>query len=234
MPNRWGMDYKGLKFWAQLTTSRHVGVFPEQAAEWDWISQQMGNSPRPLKVLNLFGYTALATLAAARLGAQVTHVDASSKVITWAKENQRLSRLGHLPIRWIVDDVLKFVQREGRRRSLYDGIILDPPKFGRGPRGEVWEFYKLIPNLLDACRQILNPEPKFILMTTYAVKSSSLTLIGAVQEMLKGKAGETTAGELVLLEKGGGRILSMAVYCAWSAVGKSKILNPHNKQDVIL
>jgi 23S rRNA (cytosine1962-C5)-methyltransferase len=117
MPNRWSMDYKGLRFWAQLTTSRHVGVFPEQAAEWDWISQQMGSFPRPLKVLNLFGYTALATLAAARQGAQVTHVDASPKVVSWAKENQLLSGLGHLPIRWIVDDVLKFVQRESRRGS---------------------------------------------------------------------------------------------------------------------
>jgi 23S rRNA (cytosine1962-C5)-methyltransferase len=222
IPKRWGIDYKGMRFWAQLSASRHVGVFPEQAAEWDWISEQVQSSNRPLKVLNLFGYTALATLAAARSGAQVTHVDASPKVISWAKENQVLSGLDNLSIRWMVDDALKFVLREGRRKSHYDGIILDPPKFGRGPKGEVWEFYKLIPELLAACRQILSPNPRFILMTAYAVKASALTLSNAIQEMMIGKAGETTAGELVLLEKSAGRVLSMAVYCAWSAIGRPK------------
>ena len=181
--------------------------------------QLIEKAGRPLKVLNLFGYTGLASLAASRAGAKVTHLDASHKVISWAKENQELSGLSQRPIRWIVDDALKFVQREGRRGAHYDGLILDPPKFGRGPKGEVWEFYKLIPMLLQACRGVLSPNPCFVALTAYAVKASALTLFYAMQEMMQGKGGKTTAGEIVLQEKSAARLLSMAIYARWTNSG---------------
>ena len=129
-------------------------------------------------------------------------------MITWASENQQLSGLSDRPIRWIVDDALKFVQREARRNLKYDGLILDPPKFGRGPKGEVWEFYKLIPALLEACREIMSPQAKFVILTAYAVKASALTLNIAMNEMMNGHAGQTEAGELALVEQSAGRLLS--------------------------
>ncbi len=218
LPERWQMEYAALKFYLQLSGSRHVGVFPEQASGWDWIAEQVQSAGRPVRVLNLFGYTGLATLAAAQAGAQVTHVDASRKVVTWARENQALSGLSERPVRWIVDDALKFVEREARRGSRYEGLILDPPKFGRGPKGEVWEFYKLISELLKALRQVLAEKPRFVLLTAYAVKASALTLHYAVDEMMGGCRGQTSAGEIVLSEKSAGRFLSTAVFARWNEV----------------
>jgi 23S rRNA (cytosine1962-C5)-methyltransferase len=218
--DRWSMSYKGLKFWIQPTNSRHLGVFPEQACQWDWITDQVASAGRPLKVLNLFGYTGLATLAAARAGAEVTHVDASRKVVTWAHENLTLSEMDDRPVHWIVDDALKFVERQGRRGGIFDGLILDPPKFGRGPKGEVWEFYKLLPNLLEACRQALSSHPKFVVLTAYAVKASSLTLHQAMEDMMAKEKGEVESGEVVLSEKSGGRLISMAVFSRWSSSRK--------------
>ena len=214
---RWPMQYRGLKFWAGITASRHLGVFPEQAPHWDWISRQVEDATRPLKVLNLFGYTGLATLAAAQAGASVTHVDASRRVVAWARENQALSGLEDRPVRWIVDDALKFVQREGRRQSRYDGLILDPPKFGRGPKGEVWEFYRLLPALLAECRAILSQKPVFIILTAYAIQASSLTLYYALKELTADRGGQVSAGELVTIEKSAGRIISNAIFARWTA-----------------
>lgn len=216
MPERWQMEYQGMRFWAATSASRHLGVFPEQGAHWDWVDGRIRAAGRPLQVLNLFGYTGLASLAAARAGARVTHLDASRKVVTWARENQQISDISEQSIRWIVDDALKFVQREARRGSHYDGLILDPPKFGRGPKGEVWEFYKLIPNLLQACRQILAPQPDFVVLTAYAVKASAVTLYYAVNEMMQGCRGSTAVGEIVLHEKSAGRILSTAIFARWA------------------
>ena len=215
LPERWEMEYNGLKFFIQTSASRHLGAFPEQSLGWDWIAEQIQTVQRPLKVLNLFGYTGLATLAAARAGATVTHLDASRKVVTWANENLKLSNLENRPVRWIIDDALKFVQREARRGAAYDGLILDPPKFGRGPKGEVWEFYKLIPELLATVRQVLSAEPRFVLLTAYAVKASALTLHTAIQEMMSGYAGTTEAGELALVESSAGRLLSTAIFSRW-------------------
>ena len=216
LPERWQMNFQGLRFWVQLSSSRHIGVFPEQGSQWEWIIQKVRQSTQPLKILNLFGYSGIATLAAASAGAQVTHVDASQKAIYWARENQTLSGLQNSPTRWIVDDVLKFVRRESRRGNLYDGIILDPPKFGRGPKGEVWEFYKLLPLLLESCSQVLSKNPQFIILTAYAVKASALTLYEVVEEMMNKFNGNTRAGELALKEKSGGRLLSRAIYSVWS------------------
>jgi 23S rRNA (cytosine1962-C5)-methyltransferase len=165
----------------------------------------------------LFGYTGLASLAASQAGASVTHLDASRKVVTWARENQTLSGLQDKSIRWIIDDAVKFVQREARRGSKYDGIILDPPKFGRGPQGEVWEFYKLIPELLQACRQVLTANPQFIILTAYAIKASAVTLFYSLQELMAGWSGSTTAGEVVLVESSAHRAISMAIFARWSS-----------------
>jgi 23S rRNA (cytosine1962-C5)-methyltransferase len=217
IPRSWPMQYKGLKFQAQAGSSRHMGVFPEQAAHWDWITNHIQSADRPLSVLNLFGYTGLATLAAARAGAQVTHVDASKKAITMARENLSLSGLGERPVRWLVDDVEKFVRRDVRRGARYDGILLDPPKFGRGPAGQVWEFFTSLPALLQDCRKLLSPRPQFIVLTAYAIRASALSIYYPLAELVAGLGGEIETGELVLLERSAGRILSMAIFARWSA-----------------
>ncbi len=211
LPERWQINYNGLRFWAQTGGSKQLGVFPEQSSQWDWVEQQIRAAGRPLNILNLFGYTGLASLAAARAGGRVTHLDASKKVVSWAKENQTLSGIDPQSIRWIVDDAVKFVQREGRRGVRYDGIILDPPKFGRGPKGEVWEFYKLLPSLLADCRAILSPRPSFVVLTAYAVKASAITLHYALQEMLNGFNGSIQVGEVTLRDQSAGRLLSTAI-----------------------
>ncbi len=216
IPERWIVHYRNLAFYVQTTASRHVGVFPEQACQWDWIAEQISAAGRPVRVLNLFGYTGLASLAAAQSGAQVTHVDASRKVLNWARENQALSGLEAAPIRWILDDAVKFVQREGRRGVKYDGLILDPPKFGRGPKGEVWEFFRLLPHLLEACKNVLTPKPLFVVLTAYAVKASALTLQYALQQLIQQSEGEWNCGEVALKEKSAGRLLSMAIFARWS------------------
>jgi 23S rRNA (cytosine1962-C5)-methyltransferase len=217
IPDSWVMQYKDLSFKARAGASRHLGVFPEQAAHWDWMTGLITAANRSVKVLNLFGYTGLASLAAAKAGAQVTHVDASKKAIGWARENQALSGLADAPIRWIVDDALKFVEREIRRGNLYDGIIMDPPKFGRGPKGEVWEFFRLLPQMLSACKDALSPKPLFVIVTAYAVKSSALTLHGALDSLMSEKPGDLEVGELVTVEKSGGRLISNAIYARWSS-----------------
>lgn len=217
-----------VKFWAMTTPGRHLGVFPEVAAHWDWFSDLIhhkvheGHTPAPgagaggeVNVLNLFGYTGLATLAAAAAGARVTHVDASKKSVSWARDNQALSGLTDKPIRWIVDDALKFVQREARRGVKYDGIILDPPKFGRGPKGEVWEVYKSLPILLEACRACLSDNPLFVVTTIYAVRASAIHVAQALDEMMKEFEGKVESGELVTREQSAGRLLSQAVYARW-------------------
>jgi 23S rRNA (cytosine1962-C5)-methyltransferase len=206
-----------LRFKVMTTPGRHLGVFPETAVHWDWMAGLIHSADRPVKVLNLFGYTGLATLAAAAAGASVTHVDASKKSIGWARENQSLSGLEDRPIRWIVDDAMKFVQRESRRGVRYDGIILDPPKFGRGPKGEVWEVFKSLPELLESCRLVLSGDPLFVVLTVYAVRASAVHLSYALQDVLKGRKGIFDSGELVIREKSAGRLFSHAVYSRWEA-----------------
>jgi 23S rRNA (cytosine1962-C5)-methyltransferase len=219
--SQWKMHYRSLSFLARTTNSRHLGVFPEQATHWDWIREQVSACNRPINVLNLFGYTGLASLAAAEAGARVTHVDASKKSIQYARENQMLSRLDDKPIRWIIDDAIKFVKREARRGAHYDGIILDPPKFGRGPKGEVWEFFKMLPYLLQEVRPVLTSKPVFLVITAYAIRASALSLHYSIQEMMGDFKGSVTSGELVIPEKSAGRILSMAIYSRWSSLASN-------------
>ncbi len=215
VPERWLMQYGHISFWAKLTPFRHTGVFPEQAPHWDWIARQIRAAGRHLNVLNLFAYTGIATLVAAAAGASVVHVDASKPTLAWAKENAAASGLADRPIRWLLDDALKFVRREQRRRRRYDAIIMDPPVFGRGPKGEVWRFSQSFPELVAACREVLATEPLFVLITGYAIEDSSLTLHNLLRELVGPRPGRLTAGELVLLD-GAARPLSLAVYARWA------------------
>ncbi|MBN2550592.1 MAG: class I SAM-dependent methyltransferase [Anaerolineales bacterium] len=217
----WVMSYKSLRFKAHASASRHMGIFPEQAAHWDWFGGLIQQARQPVQVLNLFGYTGLASLAATQAGAAVTHVDASKKALAQGKANQALSGLEDRPIRWLVDDAFKFVQREVRRGSHYDGLILDPPKFGRGPQGQVWELFESLPGLLVDCRAILSDRPLFIVITAYAIRASALSMYYAMQEMTSGLGGAVTAGELTLVERSAGRLLSTALYARWSKENQS-------------
>jgi 23S rRNA (cytosine1962-C5)-methyltransferase len=211
----WIMRRKDLTFKVQTTSGRHLGVFPEQAVHWDWIAEQTRNSTRPLHILSLFGYTGLACMAAAQAGAKVTYVDASKKAMEWARQNQSLSSLTNRPIRWLLDDAIKFVQREARRGVQYDGMILDPPKFGRGPKGEIWEFFDLFPKLLEACQAVLSPKPHFIVITAYAIRASALCLHFGLQDMMADYGGTIESGELLLKEKSANRSISTAIFTRW-------------------
>lgn len=213
----WVINYKGLKCEIRLSSSRHIGVFPEQASQWDWITEQIHSAGRPLKVINLFGYTGMATAAAARAGASVTHVDASKHAVSWASRNLELSGLTNAPVRWLIEDARKYLKREAKRKSFYDGIILDPPKFGRGPSGKVWEYFEDITDLLILCRAVLSPKPQFICLTSYAIQASALVPHQALQEIVKAHSGNLSSGELVTVEKSGGHVLSHALFSRWSA-----------------
>ncbi len=216
LPERWRMRYGDLSFWARLTPFRHTGVFPEQAAHWDWMSAKIKSAKRPIHVLNLFAYTGIASLAAASAGASVTHLDASKPTLAWARENAELAGLADRPIRWLLDDAIKFVRREGRRGKRYDAIVIDPPVFGRGPQGEIWRFSKSFPALMDACKQILSEQPLFVVVTAYEVAESSLLLSNLLADWLGALPGTLDAGELVLQPKAGNRPLSTSVYARWS------------------
>jgi 23S rRNA (cytosine1962-C5)-methyltransferase len=230
LPDKWEMKYpiprlQDLTFSVMTTPGRHLGVFPEVASHWDFMAglvQKSNLHPEqgrrdPIRVLNLFGYTGLASLTAAAAGAEVTHVDASKKSVSWARENQALSGLDKKPIRWIVEDAVKYMQREKKRGVKYDGIILDPPKFGRGPKGEVWELYKSLPNLFEICRACMSNNPLFVIATLYAVRASAIHVAQALDDMTKDYNGEIDCGELVTRETSANRLLSQAVYARWSA-----------------
>ena len=167
LPESWVINYRNLSFIVRPTGFKHTGLFPEQAANWDWFGDRIRNAGRPIKVLNLFAYTGGATLAAAAAGASVTHVDASKGMVAWAKENSRSSGLENAPIRWIVDDCVKFVEREIRRGSHYDGIIMDPPSYGRGPKGEIWKIETSIYPFVQLCTKLLSDNPLFFLINSY-------------------------------------------------------------------
>lgn len=167
LPEQWTISYKNLKFNLKPFSFKHTGLFPEQATNWDWFSEKIKNAKRPVKVLNLFAYTGGATLAAAAAGASVTHVDASKGMVAWAKENAKSSGLEDAPIRWLVDDCVKFVEREIRRGNKYDGIIMDPPSYGRGPKGEIWKIEDSIYDFVKLCTKILSDDAIFFLINSY-------------------------------------------------------------------
>ena len=208
----WTCRHGALRFSCRFTSFRHVGAFPEQEAHFSFMRERLSRAGATPSLLNLFGYTGLASLIAAEVGAEVTHVDASKKAIAWARENQALSKLDDRPIRWILDDAPKFAAREARRGRRYDGILLDPPKFGRGPKGEIWELFANLPEMLRLCRYILKPNG-FLILTAYAIRASFLSLHRLSEEVL-GPGVES--GELALSDQGGG-LLATSLFSRWSA-----------------
>ncbi len=216
VPAKWLMKFENLSFWAELSPFKHTGVFPEQSLQWQWMEKKIKDANRPLNVLNLFAYTGIASLVAAAAGAKVTHVDASRPTIGWARENQTASKLAEKPIRWILDDCLKFVQRETNRGVKYDGIIMDPPIYGHGPNGERWNFSESFPQLLDACRKVLSEKPVFVIINAYAISSSALMLENMLKDFTKGLGGEIEVGELALQEKTSDRLLSTGIFSRWT------------------
>lgn len=221
IPEKWKMQYKNLSFWTRLTSFKHTGVFPEQSLQWDFITEQIETrvkkSPdKQPSVLNLFGYTGIASIAAAAAGAKVTHVDASKPSITWARENQKLSGLEDKPIRWILDDAVKFVEREIKRGNTYEGVIMDPPVYGHGPTGQIWKFNENFPRLMESVSTLLSPNPLFVVVNAYAISASSLMLQNVMEDYLKDLKGEIEAGELILQEKFGKRPLSTGIFARWS------------------
>ena len=198
LPEQWSINYKNLTFQLKPFSFKHTGLFPEQAVNWDWFSEKIRKANRPIKVLNLFAYTGGATLAAAEAGAQVTHVDASKGMVAWAKENAVSSGLADAPIRWLVDDCVKFVEREIRRGHHYDAIIMDPPSYGRGPKGEIWKIEDNIYNLIKLCTQILVPNPLFFLVNSYTTGLQPAVLKYMITTALKDFSGTVTADEIGL------------------------------------
>ena len=216
VPKKWLLHYEDLAFFAELTPFKHTGIFPEQLLQWNWMKEKIINSKRELNILNLFAYTGIASLVAAAAGAKVTHVDASRPTIGWAKENQLASKLENKPIRWILDDAIKFTEREIKRGVRYDGIIMDPPVYGHGPAGEKWNFHYSFPRLLELCRQVLSDQPVFLLVNAYAISSSALMLENCLKDFAKDLGGEIEAGELALEEKTAKRLLSTGIFARWS------------------
>jgi 23S rRNA (cytosine1962-C5)-methyltransferase len=208
----WLCRHGQLRFSCRFTSFRHVGAFPEQEAHWAFVRDRLAGAGERSSLLNLFGYTGLASLIAAQAGAEVTHVDASKKAIAWGRENQELSGLGDKPIRWILDDAQKFAAREVRRGRRYDGILLDPPKYGRGPKGEVWDLFQNLPEMLTLCRDLLKPTG-FLILTAYAIRASFLSMHRLCEEVL---GPGVQSGELALKERGGG-LLATSMFSRWTA-----------------
>lgn len=213
VPEAWELSWQGVRFLARLTGLKHTGVFPEQAPNWEWLSAQCRDVVRPdgLHVLNLFGYTGIASVVAAQAGAKVTHVDASKQSLDWAHENARLSNVGEDTIRWILDDALAFVKRESRREARYDGIILDPPAFGRGTKGEVWHIEEDLPSLLAILKTLLKETSgSFFLMSGYAAGYSARSFAQAVESVFGDTRGES--GELYIKESSSKRLIPAGIY----------------------
>lgn len=216
-PREWQIGFQGMRFQLRVKDSRHVGIFPEQCLNWLWLEGKIRKAKTPPRILNLFGYTGAASLFALRAGAAVTHVDALRSAEKWGQFNQELSGLKDLPLRWIVDDAYKFVEREARRGSLYDGILLDPPKFGRGPKGEVWKFEKAVPELLKACRHILSAHPLLVCLTAYDISEEPGEIGRWLTEMMLPYKGSVESGWLVQKERSAGRTIRQSMFARWSA-----------------
>jgi 23S rRNA (cytosine1962-C5)-methyltransferase len=217
----WPLGWRDVKFHGRFTAFRHLAFFPEQAANWTWLDERVrkrvakgGEAP---KILNLFGYTGVASLVCAAAGAAVTHVDASKKAIGWARDNAALSGLTEAPIRWICEDARKYVQREVRRGTRYDGIILDPPKYGRGPTGEVWRLFEDLPELLALCCELLSENAEFLILNAYAERISGLSLAGLMADQMQGRGGTIDWGELALMEESETRGVGLSFFARWAA-----------------
>lgn len=216
LPKTWDIQYKELKFHLQPFSFKHTGLFPEQAVNWDWFSDKIRKANRPVKVLNLFAYTGGATLAAAAAGASVTHVDASKGMVNWAKENAQLSGLREKPIRWLVDDCVKFVEREIRRGNHYDGIIMDPPSYGRGPKGEIWKIEEKIYPFIELCTKILSDDPLFFLVNSYTTGLQPAVLTYMLETQVAAKfGGKVVSDEIGLPVLSNGLVLPCGASGRW-------------------
>ena len=216
LPQSWHIKYKDLTFNIKLMGFKHTGLFPEQAVNWDWMIEKIKKEQRPIKVLNLFAYTGGATVACLSAGASVCHVDSSKGMVTWAKENVKASNLENKPVRYIVDDVIKFVNREIRRGNKYDAIIMDPPSYGRGTNGEVWQFEENIDNLVQLCTNVLEEKPLFFLINSYTTGISSKVLENILKINMKNiKNGKFTSGEIGLPMQDSDLVLPCGIYSKW-------------------
>jgi 23S rRNA (cytosine1962-C5)-methyltransferase len=216
VPESWPVKLSGVTMLCRLASFRHLGLFPEQLPHWEWMLKRLSEvRDEPPRVLNLFAYTGAASLLAASAGAQVTHVDASKKAIAWAKENQAASKLGSAPIRWILEDAQKFVAREVRRGKTYHVLLVDPPKFGRGPEGEVWDLFTGLPPLMKDCARLLAPSQASLVVTMYAIRASSLAFDQLCREVLSARGGRFESGELAIREQGGARALPTSLFTRW-------------------
>lgn len=213
VPQSWELGWEEIRFHAANTPFRHLAFFPDMAPQWAWMREKIGEGA---EVLNLFGYTGVGTLAMAAKGARVTHVDASKKAVEAAKANQALSGLGDRPVRWLVDDALKFAQREVRRGRRYDGIILDPPKYGRGPTGEVWKLEENLPELIALCRQLLDERSSFLVLTVYAIRMSALAIGELVKQATADLGGVVEMGDMAIREETRGLLLPTAIFARWN------------------
>lgn len=212
IPRQWELSSGRVRFAASLTPFRHLGFFPDMAPQWGWMCERSADA----EVLNLFGYTGVGTLLLSDAGARLVHVDASKKSVEQGKDNARLSGMDDSPIRWIVDDATKFAAREVRRGRRYDGILLDPPKFGRGPNGEVWRLEENLAPLLAHCRQLLDENSRFLVLTVYAVRMSALAIGELVKQLLGDLGGEVEMGEMAVREEERGLLLPTAIFARWS------------------
>lgn len=216
LPEQWSIHYKDLTFHLKPFSFKHTGLFPEQAANWDWFSDRIKKANRPIKVLNLFAYTGGATCAAAKAGASVTHVDASKGMVTWAKENAQASGLADAPIRWIVDDCVKFVEREIRRGNHYDAIIMDPPSYGRGPKGEIWKIEEKIHPFIALCEKLLSDDPLFFLVNSYTTGLAPAVLTYLIStEIVSKHGGHVISDEIGLPVSDNGLILPCGAAGRW-------------------
>lgn len=216
LPEQWSIQYKDLTFHLKPFSFKHTGLFPEQAVNWDWFTELIEQADRPIKVLNLFAYTGGATCAAAKAGASVTHVDASKGMVTWAKENAAASGLSDAPIRWLVDDCVKFVEREIRRGNRYDGIIMDPPSYGRGPKGEIWKIEEKLHAFIALCGQLLSDKPLFFLVNSYTTGLAPAVLSYLIStEIVPRYGGIVAADEIGLPVSESGLILPCGAAGRW-------------------
>jgi len=218
IPERWTIGYENLKFHIKPTSFKHTGLFPEQAANWSWMMDKIKGANRPISVLNLFAYTGGATVAAAYAGASVVHVDAAKGMVQWAKENVQLSGLADRPVRFITDDVFKFVQREIRRGNRYDAIIMDPPSYGRGPNGETWKLEQNLHPFLESCMEIISDNPLFMLINSYTTGISPTVLRNMLTMTMSAKYGGTiNAGEIGLPITRSGLNLPCGILGRWES-----------------
>ena len=212
VPSSWPLKRGAVRFHASLTPFRHLGFFPDMAPQWDWMRSQADDA----EILNLFGYTGVGTLLLSEAGGRLVHVDASKKSVEGGKANAALSGMTERPIRWIIDDASKFTAREVRRRRRYDGILLDPPKFGRGPEGELWRLEEHLALLLADCRKLLDEKSRFLVLTVYAVRMSALAIGELLRQVTADLGGEVELGEMAVREEARGLLLPTAIFARWS------------------